>query len=101
AGFLVEGDQGGHGAARCADQHVAVDQRRLGIGPVARGAAEVAAQVLVPARRALVASQTNQVAVRTETVQSIPVDGRRRAGAGMRLYLVLADFADSNRPDLL
>ena len=67
AARLVERDYGRLGSAGSDDQRVAVDQRRLGVGPIAGQSAKIAAQTLAPE---LLAGS-----------KSAPPPGRRRSSA--------------------
>src|SRR5262249_44697987 len=99
--LFVEGNQGRLLAARRADQYVAVDQRRLGVGPDTGLAAEVGAETFLPAYFSLGGIQANHIAVGAEDVDGIAIDGRCGARSGIRRLLVrIADAADARGPDL-
>lgn len=97
AGLLVEGDQGGLRAAGGADEDVAVDQRRLGVGPAAGLTAVVAAEILLPDDGAIVRLQADQSAVGADGVDAIAVHGGGAARAGV----AAGGAADLGGPELL
>src|SRR5262249_38184056 len=94
---LVESDHGGLGAAGAADERGAVHERRLGVGPVPRDAAEVCAELLLPHDLRLQA-EAGRVAVRSQRVQTVAVHGGRRARPGILRARVRADAADVRGP---
>ena len=98
---FVERHDRGFAAARRANHAVAVDQRRLRVGPVARLAVKLAAQVLHPADRALGHFQTGQVAVRAQGPQQLAVDAGRRARTRILRAAIGPDLADPRGPNLL
>ena len=83
------------------DHHVAVDQRRLGVGPHAGLAAEVLAQALAPLLLAVGGVHADEVAVGPEGVDAVAVHGRGGAGGRVLRPLVRADLPELRRPELL
>ena len=101
----VERNDGRIAAAWGANQFVAIDQRRFGIGPYAGFAMKIIGQVLFPENLAGGRLEADQVAVGTEGVEhraiDLPTDCRRGPCSRIRRFLVgLADFADMPRPEL-
>src|SRR5206468_1311792 len=78
AGRLLEGDEGRVRPAGGADDEVAVDQRRLGVGPPARVATELLLVALLPLQGAGADLDADEVAVRTDGVGVAVVDRRGR-----------------------
>src|SRR5262249_26181939 len=65
-----------------ADDAIAIDERRLGVGPPAGAALEVLLQVLLPDDVALGHAQARQLAVGADDIQVVADDGRRAARPG-------------------
>ncbi len=93
AGLLVQGDQRRVARAGRHDHAVAVDQRRLAEAPVVaaagehHGAQEVLDQASPPHGLAGRDLGAQQIAVRPECIDAIPVDGRRAARAAEHLFV--------------
>src|SRR6266480_549722 len=97
---LVQRDQRGRAAARRAQERVAVNQRRLGVRPVAGLAAEVSSEIFSPAHFARVGLNTGQIAIRSERIKELTLDRRRGAGGGkIRLLLGISHLAEGCPPD--
>src|SRR5215207_6575958 len=75
ARLFVERHHRGLRAARCEDDDVTIDQRRLRVGPLARLAAELLTDALLPTNLAAPGFEAGEVAVRAQRVDEIPVDG--------------------------
>ena len=100
AGLLVQRHQCGPCSARCGHEHVAIDQRRFGIGPGAGLSAEIAAQALAPEHLSGRCFQTREVAVGTLGVKPVAFDRGSGAGHGIgRLLVRVADVAQARGPD--
>src|SRR5688572_6825189 len=100
--MFIERQECGLLSAGSADQHVAVNQRRFGIGPFTVFTAKVATQVFLPTNIPIGGFQTNQISVRTERIDQLPVDRRRGPGARIRwLLLGMPHVSEPPGPDWL
>jgi hypothetical protein len=99
--LLVECDKRRLFSAGRADKLITIDQRRLGIGPLTKLAAEVVAQMLLPANVTGFRFHANEVAIRAKRVEKFAVDRRRRASTRIwRTLFRIADYANALSPNL-
>src|SRR5207249_11591137 len=90
----------GRVAGWSAEQSVSVDQRGFRIGPLAGLAAEVNAQILLPAHLAGAALEAGQVAIGAERVKQFTLHRRRGAGRRKaRLLLGVPHLAEAGGPN--
>src|SRR5207244_3071180 len=76
------------------------NQRRFGISPFTGFAAEVRAEIFLPAHLARWAFQAGQITVGTERVEELALDRWRGAGGGkIGLLLRITDLAQAGLPD--
>ena len=87
-------------AARRADQRLTVNQRRLRVGPLAWLAAEIRAEIFLPAYRARADLHAGQIAVGAERVERFTLHGRRGAGGReVGILLGIAHLAETSLPN--
>src|SRR5262249_13187453 len=89
-------------ATRCAQEQIAIHERRLRVCPCARLAVEVGAEALLPARFPRAGFDASQVPVGSERIEEVSIHrGRGTSRGEVRLLLRVSGRAETRGPFFL